>query len=150
MSLYRSRAAIPVVEGQSTSWLRWAVKVGVDEANDLSGTVEMLRVFKERVDAIGPLAESRNWIIHGTWRRASLSPDSKVNPRPFGNDEEDGTPVLICSKSRLKGNLTQKAFSIGDIERIADEYHALNLQITREWQEIRPPMPDGWLAGSLY
>jgi hypothetical protein len=112
-------------EGQSTSWLIEACLLVLNESDPYSNKYasDQHAKFKQYAERANMLRAHRNTVVHGIWRSGSVTED-QLRPRPWGKSVPDGEPVYCIVRSRLKKPFVEQLWTIGDVERLADEIHA--------------------------
>jgi hypothetical protein len=106
--------------GQSSDWLAQSCRILFDDSTmwRRKYPAEARDRFFELLGAADSLRHLRNRIIHGIWTKDRFH-DENSRPRPWG-DWDDEVP-FYCSRGRIRKGTEEQAFTITDINRVADE-----------------------------
>ena len=125
--------------GQPSEWLAQSCRILFDDA--AKGRGRYPRAARDSffdLLAVGDsLRHLRNRIVHGIWTNDSFH-DEETRPRPWGN--WDDNPSYYCSRGRMRKGTEEQAFSISDINRVADELSKARDDLAALYVSLEPAL----------
>jgi hypothetical protein len=123
--------------GQTTEWLVNSCKAMLTQRDPFQRrwTREERERFLGFVKRAGELRALRNWVIHGTFMTHRLADnDGDVQSRPWG--AWDNEPSIVCLRHRSHSGMSERMFTVTDVNRIAGEILSLSQGWFDLWQEL--------------
>lgn len=130
--------AFILFEGQSSSWLIDGIRaiLGLMNAPVETEFGKRHRNVLNTLSLLTGLLKNRNVVIHGTWSsdETIYRFDEDLVARPWG--DRDLQPVWYCTRSRIRAISTPSAWTVGDIDELANRIEKAAFDALENYAEL--------------
>lgn len=123
--------------GQTSEWLSQSARILFQDVTltERRYPKDTRVQFFALLEAADRLRHHRNRVVHGTWTKQQHWEDD-TRPRPWGNWDDE--KPYYCSRGRARKGTEEHAFTVSDVNRMADELSRVRDDLAALYVSLEP------------